>query len=574
MDDQIYGLADGAAGDLGRDLGHQVLQAVQSLLRRVRVDGREASWVAGVPGLERLQRGGAFAHLADDDPIRAHAQRVAHEIDDADRLGRATGQGGDDIRTLATISYDPLSRRTATRFGDGSHQLFDFKADGDLLRIRSIFPAAPSKNVSYQYAYDGAGNAIADFIDNVEYRSTNEHDANIKTYAQADGLNRYWSAGGKDLAYWWEGPMSGDSQFGYHYDEQNRLKLVTSGNGLYESLARDAMGQLYYRAHKPDAGNLSYNYITGDGIRPEVSFDNVITVANGAPAVGHGSRQYFLGPNPDERLAYRDIYDVVRYPHVDRLGSMIALADGASVQPFRYSSFGESEEPITGLSGPLSYGFRYTGQRISPFTRQYDYKARTYAPKLGRFLEPDPSGFTDGPNLYAYVLNDPLNNTDPTGMETCNAFGCYSPASAETRAAQGAFNAIVDQNKNENAWMVGVALAPVAVPFAAEAVGALGVRGVITRAGPLNFMKNRAIQSLRESVKSLERNVVGHRQKLDDYRRDPDKFDNQNRLANARTPAERQKIIQGREAKLQRDINKNASELAKARDRLEETRRR
>lgn len=379
--------------------------------------------MAGVPGLERLQRGGAFAHLADDDPIRAHAQRVAHEIDDADRLGRATGQGGDDIRTLATISYDPLSRRTATRFGDGSHQLFDFKADGDLLRIRSIFPAAPSKNVSYQYAYDGAGNAIADFIDNVEYRSTNEHDANIKTYAQADGLNRYWSAGGKDLAYWWEGPMSGDSQFGYHYDEQNRLKLVTSGNGLYESLARDAMGQLYYRAHKPDAGNLSYNYITGDGIRPEVSFDNVITMANGAPAVGHGSRQYFLGPNPDERLAYRDIDDVVRYPHVDRLGSTIALADGASIQPFRYSSFGESEEPITGLSGPLSYGFRYTGQRISPFTRQYDYKARTYAPKLGRFLEPDPSGFTDGPNLYAYVLNDPVNNTDPTGMQCAGGDG-------------------------------------------------------------------------------------------------------------------------------------------------------
>ncbi|QLH38090.1 MAG: hypothetical protein HWD60_02630 [Defluviicoccus sp.] len=35
---------------------------------------------------------------------------------------------------------------------------------------------------------------------------------------------------------------------------------------------------------------------------------------------------------------------------------------------------------------------------------------------LGRFLSPDPIGYGDGPNMYAYVRNDPSNRVDETGM--------------------------------------------------------------------------------------------------------------------------------------------------------------
>ena len=58
--------------------------------------------------------------------------------------------------------------------------------------------------------------------------------------------------------------------------------------------------------------------------------------------------------------------------------------------------------------------------------------ARFYDPQIGRFLTPDPAGTIDSPNLYAYVLNDPINFTDPSGLcETVTGSRiCRSPLTA------------------------------------------------------------------------------------------------------------------------------------------------
>lgn len=60
------------------------------------------------------------------------------------------------------------------------------------------------------------------------------------------------------------------------------------------------------------------------------------------------------------------------------------------------------------------FGFHGLGRDEE--TGFYYARNRYYDPEMGRFVTADPMGYVDGPSLYQYGLNSPMNAGDPLGM--------------------------------------------------------------------------------------------------------------------------------------------------------------
>jgi len=102
--------------------------------------------------------------------------------------------------------------------------------------------------------------------------------------------------------------------------------------------------------------------------------------------------------------------------HKNHLGSVTDITDssGAIVKSYQYDAYGNV------LSAPGAFNqntLTYTARERHVASGLYYYRARWYDPQLGRFMNQDPIGYLGGPNLYVYVLNDPVNLIDPLGLE-------------------------------------------------------------------------------------------------------------------------------------------------------------
>ena len=121
---------------------------------------------------------------------------------------------------------------------------------------------------------------------------------------------------------------------------------------------------------------------------------------------------------------------------VDHLGTIRGAVNqaGAVVETRDYAPFGES----IAKTGTFAVQHRFTGQpQDDQAGGLYDYGARFYNPKWGRFVSPDEAvqGFdAQGLNPFTYVLNRPTSATDPSGE-----FLQFPPISIPLLSSGGAF---------------------------------------------------------------------------------------------------------------------------------------
>lgn len=213
----------------------------------------------------------------------------------------------------------------------------------------------------------------------------------------ANGLNQYTTAAGATLTHDARGNLTGDGVWTYTFDADNKLKSATK-TGYAATLAYGAEGRLRRTTLAGAITDLAY-----DGVDLVAEYDGAGTLL----------RRYVHGPGIDEPLVWYEgsTTTAKSWLYADHLGSSIGTANsaGTSTAIHSYGPFGEPNV-TTGVR------FRYTGQQYLGGLNLYYYKARFYSPALGRFLQTDPIGTADDLNLYAYVGNNPVNFSDPTGL--------------------------------------------------------------------------------------------------------------------------------------------------------------
>ncbi len=237
------------------------------------------------------------------------------------------------------------------------------------------------------------------------------------------------------------GDLTNDGIFAYTYDAESRL-LSATGKGHTLAFDWDAEGRLATTTLDGTATSYDYNGTTPMGDWTGTAF------ATGQTQ----SRRHVFGAGGDP--LYLTVNGVATYSHPDILGSTIALSNataspvGALSAAFNYDPFGQPAVPLTSTFG-------YAGQRLEPTTGLIYDGARFYSPAWGRFYSPDPLGYAGGNNLYAYVGNDPLNNTDPFGLAAQQAGSSqWNLTTASSQSDLDQLNIRLFNARNAGNWSV------------------------------------------------------------------------------------------------------------------------
>ncbi|MFD3498976.1 RHS repeat-associated core domain-containing protein [Streptomyces sp. NPDC058678] len=333
--------------------------------------------------------------------------------------------------TTATTGYDDAGRAKSDTLTKGTTTLASLTyTRDDAGQLNGQTPAGvPGNAQAYEYtdreqlksatagssvtsfAYDDAGNPVQ-----------------VGTSGQAfDAANRLcWSTTGTmptdaDCATTPSGATT------YTYDDQGNRTRTTDASST-TTYTYDQADRLSTASSASD--NATYTY-DGDGLRATKTTDGTTASftweAGDAPnLLSDGTDDYVYGPagTPVEQIASGG----TQWYFHDQLGSTRALTDssGAVDCTYDYTPYGA----VLGHTGTAATPLQYTGQYTDTETGLVYLRARYYDPATAQFLTVDPA-IESTLEAYTYVVGNPLNLIDPTGL-CWSGFGAVCKAASAT----------------------------------------------------------------------------------------------------------------------------------------------
>lgn len=259
-----------------------------------------------------------------------------------------------------------------------------------------------TNDLTQTFTYNTAGQIASAVKSNDAYAYTGY--SNHETAYTNNGLNQTTQEASNALTWDANGNLASWGGQSYTFTKDNLLKTAPGGvNLVYDAMSR-----------------LSQVNVTG---APDVGFGYSGLNLIGEYDRNNGNallRRYVHGPGIDNPIVWYEGTGTSdrRFLLSDERGSVIAVTNssGGLIQANTYDEHG--------VPGTSNLGrFQYTGQTWIDELGLYYYKARFYAPTLGKFINTDPIRYGGGLNMYNYVGGDPVNFVDPLGLARKQWFG-------------------------------------------------------------------------------------------------------------------------------------------------------
>lgn len=345
-----------------------------------------------VAGIEQISydpiSGRIISSLINDGPNYVSEQYGYNQYGELNSYTAKTNSG---MLYSLTLEYDNSGRIVKkVEIIKGISSAYEYGYD---LRNRLIEVKQNGSIVS-TYKYDGNGNRIAGTVNG---------QAIVASYDAQDRLKQYnsevfqYNLNGellskKNSVSTQETPMSFNS-FGY-------LTSVKVGSSSF-SYEIDGLGRRIQ------------NFVNGK-LQGTLVYSGQQRLVGVLGADGKLLQRYVYATKshvPDYIYTKDDAFRII----TDHLGSVrlvIRVSDGAVVHEMLHDEFGR----VLKSTAPSLQPFGFAGGLYDHNTGLVQFGARWYDPQVGRWISKDPIKFEGGDNLYSYVLNNPVNLIDSSGL--------------------------------------------------------------------------------------------------------------------------------------------------------------